>query len=85
MPLTIELPDGLAERLAGEAARRGLSLPDYAARLLEAAPSRAALSGAEVVEFWRAEGLIGTRPDIADSQAEARRLREQAQRRMPAE
>lgn len=38
-------------------------------------------SGADLVAFWRAEGLIGSRPDITDSQTHARQLREQAQRR----
>jgi hypothetical protein len=60
-----------------------MSLPDYASRLL--ASSRpyptSVHSGADLVAFWRAEGLVGCRPDIADSQTQARQLREQAQRR----
>jgi hypothetical protein len=35
------------------------------------------------VAFWRAEGLVGSRRDIADSQVEAHRLRDEAQRRGP--
>jgi hypothetical protein len=83
MPRTVELPDDLVDALTDEAARLGLSLPDYAVRLLTTArPSGAPLrTGADLVAFWRAEGLVGSRPDIADSQAEARRLRDQAQRR----
>jgi len=83
VPQTVELPDDLAEALTQEASRLGLSLPDYAVRLLTSArPSAASVrSGADLVAFWRAEGLVGSRPDIADSQTEARRLREQAQRR----
>lgn len=83
MPLTVELPDDLADALTEEASRLGMSLPDYALRLLASArPSAATIhSGADLVAFWRAEGLVGSRPDIADSQTEARRLREQAQRR----
>ncbi len=83
MPRTVELPDDLADALTDEASRLGLSLPDYAVRLLTSArPSVASVrSGADLVAFWRAEGLVGSRTDIADSQCEARRLREQAQRR----
>ena len=83
MPQTVELPDDLADALTHEASRLGVSLPEYAVRLLTSArPSVASVrSGADLVAFWRAEGLVGSRPDIADSQAEARRLREQAQRR----
>jgi len=83
MPQTVELPDDLADALIREAARLGLSLPEYAVRLLTAAhPDVAAMhSGADLVAFWRVEGLVGSRADIADSQADARRLREQAQRR----
>jgi hypothetical protein len=83
MPRTVELPDDLADALADEAARAGLSLPDYAVCLLTSArPSAASVrSGASLVAFWRAQGLVGSRPDIADSQTEARRRRDQAQPR----
>lgn len=39
------------------------------------------LPGTDLVTYWRRENLIGTRPEIADSPAYARRLREQAERR----
>lgn len=83
MPQTVERPDDLADALTDEASRLGLSLPDYAVRLLTSARLSAASvrSGADLVAFWRTEGLIGSRPDIADSQAQARHLRDQAQRR----
>ncbi len=83
MPQTVELPDDLADALTDEASRLGLSLPDYAVRLLTSARPAVALvhSGADLVAFWRSEGLVGSRPDIVDSQLEARRIREQAQRR----
>jgi hypothetical protein len=60
-----------------------MSLPDYAVLLLSSArPSPTSVkNGADLVIFWRAEGLVGNRPDIADSQVEARLLRDQAQRR----
>ena len=83
MPQTVELPDVLADALTDEASRLGLSLPDYAVRLLTSARPLAVSvrSGADLVAFWRAEGVVGSRPDIADSPSEARRLRDQAQRR----
>ena len=83
MARTVDLPDDLADALTGEAARLGMSLPDYAVLLLSTArPAAAAVAnGADLVAYWRAEGLVGGRPEIADSRAEARRLREQAERR----
>ena len=83
MSRVVELPDDLADALTEEAPQLGLSLPEYAVRLLTAARLAATPihSGAGPVAFWRGEGLVGTRQDVADSQTEARRLREQAQRR----
>lgn len=83
MPQTVELPDDLAEALSHEASRLGMSMPDYAVRLLTLArPTAASIhTGANLVAFWQAEGLVGSRPDLTESQTEARRLREQAQRR----
>lgn len=83
MPWTVELPDELANALTVEATRLGLSLPDYTVRLLTSArPSPELIQrGSDLVDYWRAEGLIGSRPDVADSSSEARRLRDQAQRR----
>lgn len=37
-------------------------------------------TGAELVGYWQDEGLIGTRPDIDDSQEYARTLRAIAER-----
>jgi hypothetical protein len=38
-------------------------------------------NGAEVVAYWERHGVLGSRPDITDSQAYARELRRQAERR----
>lgn len=83
MAQIVELPDDLADALSEEASRLGMSLPDYAVRLLTSArPFAAAIrSGADLVAFWQAEGLVASQPKIGDSQTEARQLREQAQRR----
>jgi hypothetical protein len=85
MPQTIDLPDDLADALSDEASRLGMSLPDYAVRLLASAYTwpTSVQSGSDLVAFWWAEGLVGCRPDIADSQTQARHLREQARRRRP--
>jgi hypothetical protein len=83
MPQTVQLPDDLAADLADEASRLGLSMPDYALRLLATRPAAVppVRTGADLVAFWESEGLIGGRPDLGDSQAEARRIREAAQTR----
>lgn len=80
MGLTLDLPADLAADLTDEAARQGLSLPEYAVRVLTARPAVGSISsGADLVAYWKAEGLIGTRPDITDSQTHARALRDAAQ------
>lgn len=83
MPLTLDLPKDLGHRLTAEAMRLGLPVEQYALRLLGDIPStgQRPASGAELVAFWRREGVIGSRPDIEDSQAHARRIRHQAEKR----
>lgn len=83
MGLTLDLPAELAADLTDEAARQGLSLQDYALRLLATArpATTTVLTGADLVAYWKAEGVIGNRTDIADSQAHARAIREKAQTR----
>jgi hypothetical protein len=83
MSLVLDLPAELETELAAEAARLGLPLPEYVLRLLAGgrAPTPAPRTGAELLAYWQGEGLVGTRPDITDSSAHARALREQAQRR----
>jgi hypothetical protein len=86
MTITIDLPRELERELSEAAARLGLPLAEYAVQILTAnsgSPSDAAprLSGAELVEYWAREGIIGSRPDIDDPVAFARELRNQAQNR----
>lgn len=83
MSLVLDLPAELESELAAEASRLGLPLPEYVLRLLAVgrAPNPAPRTGTELLDYWKGEGLIGTRPEIADSSAHARTLREQAQRR----
>jgi hypothetical protein len=83
MNLVLELPPELETELAAEAARLGLPLAEYALRLLAGrrGPSPPLRNGAELLAYWQGEGLVGTRPEVADSAAHARDLREKAQRR----
>lgn len=83
MSLPLELPDDLAAALETEAARLGLSLPDYAVRLLASASLRPLQvhNGADLVAYWRAEGVIGSRSGPEESPDHARSLRRRAERR----
>ncbi len=84
MTLTLELPHDLERKLSAEARRLGLPLEKVALRHLHEAPAAAETGprdGAELVAYWRREGVIGSRPDIEDSQAHAREIRRQAERR----
>jgi hypothetical protein len=85
MTLTLELPRELEEVLATDAARLGLPLAEYALRLIErASRENAPMTGAELVGYWQRGGLVGTRPDIADSAAYAREIRAEAEERVRA-
>ncbi|MCP4004548.1 MAG: hypothetical protein GY725_10165 [bacterium] len=84
MTLTLELPRELERKLSAEARRLGLPLEQVALRRLDAASASTEASprdGAELVAYWRREGVIGSRPDIEDSQAHAREIRRRAERR----
>lgn len=87
MTFYLELPNDLTRELEEEAARAGLPLAEYALRILSASvlstqadsPPR---TGAELVAYWKREGLLGSRPEVEDPVAYARELRERAQRRI---
>ncbi len=83
MTLTIELPNELERALAAEAERLGLSLDEYALHVLSTRGTGTAQprTGAELVAFWKTEGVVGARPDIADAPAHARAVRERAEHR----
>lgn len=84
MGLTLDLPVDLANALRSAAEERGLSLPEYAVEVLARSRMQAdeVRTGADLVRYWEDEGLLGNRPDITDSSEHARRIREQAQKRM---
>ena len=77
MTVILELPQDLEQELMTEANRLGLAVSEYVLRLLRNRPviSHLPQNGAELVDYWRRAGLIGTRTDIVDSPEYARRLR----------
>lgn len=83
MNLTLDLPQKLERELAAEAARLGVPLEQYALRLLSksAGEGEGPRTGAELVEYWRREHLVGYRSEIPDSASHARNLRREAERR----
>jgi hypothetical protein len=84
MSITLDLPQELESELAAEATQLGLSLTEYALRLLvtRTRASHMPTTGAELVAYWQREGVIGTRPEITDSQMHARQIRHRAERRV---
>jgi hypothetical protein len=81
MTFTLDLPPELEAELYHEASRLNLSLSEYIVRLLSQRQTSESLpkTGAELVAYWQKEGVIGSRPDIVDSQAYARQLRDGAE------
>ena len=84
MTLILDLPRELEVELVSEAKTQGLSPTEYILFLLGERRQRKQsmpANGAELVAYWEREGVIGMRPDIADSQAYARELRKNAENR----
>ena len=83
MSLILDLPDELEQALAQEAAQLGFSVEEYAVQLLTLRRATAGLpqTGADLVAYWQREGVIGSRADIEDSAAYARKLRARAEHR----
>jgi len=84
MSVMLDLPQSLEKELSTEAAQLGLSLSEYVIRVLIAGRrvGQGIKSGADLVNYWHNEGLIGSRSDIVDSQEHARLLRRQAEQRV---
>lgn len=84
MTITLDLPRELERDLSVEAAKLGLTLPEYVERLLitDRSSSKVPVTGEALVSYWRSEDLIGSRPAADDSRESARRLRGQAERRL---
>ncbi len=84
MRITIDLPEALETELSVEATRLGLSLSDYVVQMLtkDRSGSKAPKTGADLVAYWQAEGLIGTREPATDSATLARDIRRRAEHRV---
>src|SRR5262249_19823623 len=83
MSITLDLPQELESELAAEATQLGLSLTEYALYLLvtRTHADHMPTTGAKLVTCWQREGVIGSRPEITDSQMHARQIRRSAERR----
>lgn len=84
MKLTLELPVELEAELSAEAAELGVPVAEHALQILTERvllDASRVKTGADLVAYWRRHNLIGTRPEITDSQSHARAIREQAERR----
>jgi hypothetical protein len=83
MSIAVDLPEELETELSAEAAQLGLSLPEYVLRVLSTGVviGRRPRTGAELVDYWKDEGLIGTRSDTTNIQKRARQIRNEAERR----
>lgn len=77
--LTIELSEAAEERLRAEASAKGVPPEVYAREILEALLLPAV--GQRLANHWERDDVIGSRPDITDSDACADELRETAWRR----
>jgi len=86
MSIRLDLPLDLENELSTEALRLNLSLPEYILRVLSVRTvlNNPLQTGADLVDYWQAEGVINSRPDIIDSQVHARRLRQEAEARAQA-
>lgn len=84
MNLTLDLPVELENELAADASRLGISLNEYVLqRLSTRRPEMPRLmTGAEILDFWEREGVLGSRSDVIDVEAYSRALREESQRRV---
>ena len=89
MTITLNVPIDMEMRLEEEAAKCEQPVEDYALSLIERnLPKPSSVpelkTGADVVAYWKANGLIGDwadHEDIGDSVEYARELRRQAQTR----
>ena len=84
MSVVLNLPKNLVKQLNNEAAAQDKPLDEYVIDLIQRArqPKRTRFqTTAEVLAYWKAEGLIGTRPLKTNSQKLARKLRVQSETR----
>ena len=73
MNISLDLPSELENELSTEASHLKLPLAEYILRLLSLRPflQNPPKTGPELVAYWESVGVIGSRPDIIDSQEQA--------------
>jgi hypothetical protein len=83
MSISLDLPPELESELSTEASQLNLPISEYILRVLAVRPVLAnpPKTGAELVAYWQAAGVVNSRPDIVDSQVHARSLRHEAETR----
>lgn len=83
MNINLDLPSELQDELSSEASQLKLPLTEYILRVLSFRSflQNPPKTGAELITYWENIGVINSRPDIADSQEYARRLRHEAENR----
>jgi hypothetical protein len=81
MTIPLDLPPELEAELAKEAAQIKLPLSEYIMHLLSVRQvfNHPPKSGRELIAYWQAVGVIGSRPDITNPQKYASQLRSQAE------
>lgn len=81
MSIVIDVPQQLESELSIKARQAGQTLQEYVLNLLRSSVTspQKPKNGAGLVEYWKNEGVIGTRPEINDSQEYAQQLREEAE------
>lgn len=86
MNISIELPSDLENELSTEASRLKLPLAEYILRVLAFRPflQNPPKTGIELLTYWESVGVVGSHPDITNSQEHARKLRDQAEHRQQA-
>ena len=82
MSITLDLPSDLEEELAHEASELKLPLAEYVLRVLSCRTvlQNPPKTGLDLVAYWESVGVINSRPEIADSQEYAHKLRDQTKR-----
>jgi hypothetical protein len=81
--ISLDLPSELENELSTEASHLKLPLAEYILRLLSLRPflQNPPKTGPELVAYWESVGVIGSPPDIIDSQEQASKLRHNAETR----
>jgi hypothetical protein len=81
MTIILDIPQELESELSAEVSRLKLPLSEYVLRILSAGRTigKGPKTGEELIAYWQSEDIIGSRPDIVDTQVHARNLRREAE------